>query len=76
MHEALKKRLGKLEEERIPIITPQALEIIDLLRRHEEILKHLSPEDPSETEAMLKEFLESDEARMLSKKKMEAKGKP
>jgi len=78
MVEALKKRLEKLEEERIPIVTPEAKEIIDLLHRGEEFFIHperFPPEDPEETRRMLKDFLASDEARALSEKKMEAKGK-
>jgi hypothetical protein len=73
MHEGLKKRLEKLEEEKAPLITPEAKEIIDLLNRGEEFLEHperYPPEDPEETERMLKEVLASG----LHAKKMETKG--
>jgi hypothetical protein len=72
MAEALKKRIEKLEEEKAPLITPEAKEIIDLLHRDEEFFTHperFPPEDPEETERMLKDFLESDEARALQEKK-------
>ena len=72
MVEALKKRLVKLEEEKAPPITPEGQEIIDLLNRGEEFFEHperFPPEDPEETRCMLKDLLESDEARALQEKK-------
>jgi hypothetical protein len=75
MHETLKKRVEKLEEEAVPIVTPEAKEIMDLLERGREFIEHperFPPEDPEETEAMLKEVL----ASYHHEKKMEARNKP
>lgn len=75
MHEDLKKRVERLEEEKAPPITPEGQAIIDLLNEYKGLWEHpenYPPEDPAETERWLKEYLASDEVKAISKEKMEA----